>query len=81
MRKTCKRTHEKCQSGRYISVETWVHDVLEYVGDHGDCRKAHKSRIIHPFGIAEEIGCFVVQVWMTRVLGETQKRNEGIWRD
>ncbi len=62
----------------YISVETWVHDVLKYVDDRGDQRKTPKRRIIEPFGIAEVIGCFVVQVWMARVLGETKKRNEGI---
>jgi hypothetical protein len=38
-------------------------------------------RIIVPFCIAEVIGCFVVQVWMTRVLGETKQRNEGMGHD
>ena len=73
------RTHEKWQSGRYTSVETWVHDVLKYVDDRGDQRKTPIRRIIEPFGIAEVIGCFVVQVWMACVLGETKKRHEGIY--
>ena len=82
MRKTNKRTHGKLQSGRYISVETWVHDVLKYVDDGGDHRNGKYSmRIIYPFCIAEVIGYFVVQVWMARVLGETKKRNEGIEHD
>jgi hypothetical protein len=67
------------QAGRYLSVETWVHNVLKYVDDTGNQRKTGRRRtIIDPFGIAEVIGCFVVQVWMTRVLGETKKNSEGI---
>ena len=79
MRKTSKRTHEKCQSGRYISVETWVHDVLKYFDDRGDQRNAQPiGRIIDPFCIAKEIGCFVVQVWIARFLGKKKKGHEGI---
>ncbi len=67
---------------RYISVETWFHEVLKYGDERGDRRKARRRmRIIEPFCISEEIGCFVVQVWMARVLGETKKRNEGIEHD
>jgi hypothetical protein len=68
------RTPEKrTNQGRYIfSVETRVHDVLKYVDDSGYQRNAHRGigRIIDPFGIAEEIGCFVVQVWMARFLSK-----------
>jgi hypothetical protein len=78
MRKTNKRTPEKSHSGRY-TVETWAHDVLKYVDDSGDQRKAHpRMRIVYPFCISEVIGRFVVQVWMARVLGKTKKRHEGI---
>ncbi len=80
--KQMKRTYEKWQWGRHPSVETWVHDFLEYVDDSGDQRKWHpRMNVINPFCISEVIGCFAVQVWMTRVLGATKKRNEGIWRD
>jgi hypothetical protein len=69
------------ESWRYISVETWFHDVLKYFDDTGDQRKAHpRTRIIDKFGISKVIGCFVVQVWMARVLCETKKRNEGVER-
>ena len=82
MRETNKRTHAKWQPGRYISVKTWVHDVLKYVDDSGDQRKAqNKMSIIDKFCISEVIEYFVVQVWMACVLGETKKRNEGIERD
>ncbi len=57
------------------SVETWVHDVPKYVNDLCDHRRAHKLRIIDPFCIAEVIGCFVVQVWMARLLDEEIRRN------
>ncbi len=74
-----EKKREKKQSGRYISVETWFHDVPKYVDDGGDQRKAKpKMSIIDPFCISEVIGCFVVQVWIARVLGETKKRKEGI---
>ncbi len=64
------RPREERQSGLYISIETWVHDVLEYADDTRHHRKAHRrtGRIIDPFCIAEEIGGFVVQVWMARFL-------------
>jgi hypothetical protein len=58
--------------------KTWVHDVLKYVDDNSDRRKAPKRRIIYPFCIAEEIGCFVVQVWMARLLAKKKKGGEGI---
>ncbi len=64
------------QLDQYISVQTWVHDVLKYVDDLGGQRKGHpRMRIIDKFGISKVIGGFVVQVWMTRLLGETKKRN------
>ena len=82
MRNISKSAREKWHSGRYIPVETWVQDVLKYVDDSGDQRKSpRRMRIIYPFWISEVIGCFVVQVWMARVLGETKKRHEGIERD
>jgi hypothetical protein len=62
-----------------ILQETWAHDVLKYVDDSGYQRKFYpRTRIIYPFCIPEVVVCFVVQVWMTCVLGETKKRNEGI---
>jgi hypothetical protein len=62
--------------------KTWVHDVPKYVDDSGNQRKAQiKMSIIDKFCISEVIECFLVQVWMARVLGETKKRNEGIERD
>ena len=74
-----ERMNNDNQAGRYLSVETWVHDVLKYVDDTGNQRSTqHRRRIVDPFGIAEVIGCFVVQVWMARLLGETKKRTEGI---
>ncbi len=75
-----KRTREKWQSGRYVSVETWFHDVLKYVDDAGHQRNAQYriDRIVEPFGIAEVIRCFVVQVGMARVLVKKKKGNEGI---
>ncbi len=71
------------RSGRYISVETCAHDVLKTVDGTGDRRKAKRitMRIIERFCISEVIRCFVVQVWMARLLGEPKKRNEGIERD
>ncbi len=67
------------QAGRYLSVETWVHNVLKYVDDTGNQRNPHKGRrIVHPFGIAEVIGRFVVQVWMARFLVKKKKGNEGV---
>ncbi len=79
-KKQIKRTHEKWQSGWYVSVQTCIHDVLKCVDDSGDERKAQIrfGRIIEPFGIAEVIGCFVVQVWMASLLVEKKKGNEGI---
>ncbi len=60
-------------SGRYISVETWVDDVPKNVDYTGDHRKAKKMRIIEHFRITEVIRCFVVQVWMARVLSRRAK--------
>ncbi len=78
-----KRTREKPQSGRYLSVKTWVHYGFKYVDDSGDHRQAHpRIWIIYPFCISEVIGCFVVQVWMTRLLARQRnvvKEYSVIW--
>jgi hypothetical protein len=77
MRKTNNKNALEMASGRYVSVKTCVHDLLKYVDDTGDRRKAQNriDRIIDPFGIAEVIGCFVVQVWMARFLVKKKKGN------
>jgi hypothetical protein len=82
MRKQIKEsTKHGNQGGMFQYKQTWVHDVLKHVDDSGDQRKAIKTDIIEHFCIAEVVKCFVVQVWMARVLGEKRKRNEGKERD
>ncbi len=82
MRQKKKERMKNDTHQRYISVETWFHALPKNVDDTGDHRKAKKiMRIIELFCITEVIRCFVVQVWMARVLGEPKKRNEGIERD